>query len=108
MKNRLFIGIKGHVVCLDRKTGNELWRQKLRSSSITNVVLDQGMLYAFARGHLYALKPQDGAVVWENKLPGLGYGPCIIASQDAQAAATVVSQEVLNQQARAASAAAAT
>ena len=38
----LYIGIKGHVLALDRSTGSELWRTKLGSSDFTNVVVDGG------------------------------------------------------------------
>ena len=34
--NKLFLGISNHVVCLSKKTGEQLWKTKLKSSTITN------------------------------------------------------------------------
>ena len=78
---KLFLGIKGHVLCVDQATGREEWRTKLRSSTITNVVCVGELLHAYAKGHLFALDPKTGDVLWENSLNGLGYGFCIIASE---------------------------
>ncbi len=78
---KLFLGIKGHVLCVDQDTGREEWRTKLRSSTITNVVCVGELLHAYSRGHLFALDPKTGDVLWENSLNGLGYGFCIIASE---------------------------
>jgi len=91
LMKKLFIGIKGHVVCLDKKTGNELWRTKIRSSAITNVIFDGDALYAYCNGHLFSLDPNTGDQLWENQLNGLGYGYCIIASED-----TKVDQQTIN------------
>ena len=51
---KVFLGIKGHVVCLNSETGKEVWRRKLRTSPITNVVFDGVSLYSYCRGHQYA------------------------------------------------------
>ncbi|WP_260680345.1 hypothetical protein [Thalassotalea sp. PS06] len=34
---KLFLGISGHVVCLNKNQGEELWKTKIKSSTITNV-----------------------------------------------------------------------
>ena len=79
---KLFLGIKGHVVCLNKKTGSELWRKKLRSSTITNIIFDGDSVLAYSNGHLFSLDPDTGDQLWENQLNGLGYGYCMIASED--------------------------
>ena len=80
---KLFVGIKGHVVCLDRETGRSIWTRRLKSSSsITNVHLDGDYLFASTRGHLFCLNASDGSERWTNPLNGMGSGPCIIATHN--------------------------
>lgn len=77
----LFVGIKGHVVCVEKKSGKELWRTKLKSADLTNVYYEDNHVYAYAYGHLFCLSATNGNILWENDLKGLGYGACIIAGQ---------------------------
>ena len=80
---KLFIGIKGHVICLDKETGKSVWTKQLKTSSgITNVHLDGDYLFASTRGHLFCLNPDDGSEKWTNPLNGMGSGPCIIATHN--------------------------
>ena len=80
--NNLIIGIKGHVVCLNKQTGDRLWHTKLKTTSgITNVSVDDEFVYAYSSGHLYCLSTESGEIQWHNPLTGMGYGPCIIATQ---------------------------
>ena len=93
----LFIGIGGHVAAIDRATGTELWRRKLRSAaSFTTIHYDGTYLFAATSGHLYCLDPATGEPLWHNNLPGLGYsvvsfgddsGPSIAAAARAKRAA---------------------
>ena len=76
----LFIGIAGSVLALDRATGQEIWRTKLRSTDFVNVVLEDGALYAAARGEMYCLDPATSEIRWKNPLTGLGWGLVTIAS----------------------------
>jgi len=102
MNDCLYIGIKNSVLCLAKRNGKEIWRTKLKGSTLVNVVVDEDLVYAHARGHLYGLDANTGDLVWENTLPGLGYGHCIIATKDNQA---VVTAAQLNQAQTAAAAA---
>ncbi|WP_196138797.1 PQQ-binding-like beta-propeller repeat protein [Aliikangiella sp. G2MR2-5] len=86
--DKIYIGMSGHVVCLQQADGVELWRTKLKSSQLTNIVLEDDKLYATAGGHLFCLNPDNGEKLWENKLPGLGYGACIIATPNQAASVT--------------------
>ena len=43
---RLYLGISGHVVCINKQDGSELWRTKLKSSSITNVYYENNLVYS--------------------------------------------------------------
>ena len=71
---RLFIGIGGHVAAIDASTGQEQWRTRIATSSVTTVAVVAGGLYGAAQGVLSRLDPATGAVLWTNKLRGLGYG----------------------------------
>ena len=78
--NRLFLGIKGHVVCLDKNTGEEIWRSKLRTDwGKPTIVIFSDDLYVYLSGKLFCLCPTSGNVKWINNLKGLGSGSCIIA-----------------------------
>lgn len=88
---KLFIGIKGHVICLNKETGNSIWTTRLKSSSsVTNVLFEDNLLFASTKGYLYCLNPGDGSKKWTNSLNGFGNGPCIIATEN-QALATIAS-----------------
>lgn len=79
-QNHLYLGIKGHVVCIRKEDGEELWRSHLEGRGFTNVVVEPDGLFAYTRGVLYALDPASGNVRWSNDLPRLGYDVCTIGS----------------------------
>ena len=98
--DKLFLGINNHVVCLSKKTGEQLWKTKLKSSTITNVYYENESVFAYSGGHIYRLATSDGTICWENPLKGFGYGTCIIASEHQNS--TVIASQVATQQALAA------
>jgi outer membrane protein assembly factor BamB len=51
----IFVGISGTVVALDRSTGAEVWRSDLKGNDFVNVALQDGDLYATAKGELFCL-----------------------------------------------------
>ncbi len=71
--NPLFIGIKGHVLALDRTSGAELWRTPLKGGDFVTVTV-QDAVYASTKGELYCLDPSTGSIKWHNRLKGLGLG----------------------------------
>lgn len=91
----LFVGIKGHVVCVRKSDGVELWRTHLRGSATTSVIRDEDTVFAATKGHIYALNISDGAIRWVNDLPRLGYGACTMGSpnQGALAALQIIAQQ---------------
>lgn len=105
--DKLFLGINNHVICVNKKDGREFWKTKLRSSTITNVYYEANNVFAYSGGHLFCLDAQNGSVVWENQLKGLGYGTCIIASEH-QSSAVIASQVATQQTSAAASSVAVT
>ena len=95
--DKLFLGISNHVVSLSKKTGEQIWKTKLKSSSITNVYYEDGNIFAYSGGHLFCLNASDGAILWENPLKGFGYSTCIIASEHQNSA--IISSQIATQQA---------
>ena len=89
--NLIFIGIKGTALALDRATGQEVWRAKLKGSDFASVVLLDGDLFATASGELFCLDAATGKLRWQNPLKGLGYGLITIAASDSQQ--TIVMRE---------------
>lgn len=77
----LYIGIRGHVVALDRSSGAELWRVKLTGYGLVNVQLDDRRLYATTHGEAFCLDPRSGALLWKNQLKGLGWGLATMAAE---------------------------
>jgi hypothetical protein len=98
--DRVFVGLKGTVVAIDRATGKTLWSTELKGSDFVNVMLQDGDLFAACRGRLYRLDPATGSVQWCNELPGLGYG--IISIAGASQPAAVVEKQRRDRQAAAA------
>ena len=98
----LYIGIKGHVVAIDRATGGEIWRQHLAGASYVTVHSDAGGLYAGTRGALFCLDRTTGSILWTNSLSGLGYNLITFSGSDATAAAAA---DIAQKQAAAAAAA---
>ena len=100
----LFAGIRGQVVALDKTTGGERWRTKLKGAEFVHLVSDDRLLYASTRGNVFALDPATGSVLWQNPMKGLGFG---LASLVAGAAAqSDVALEAARRHARARQAAA--
>ncbi len=105
----LFIGIAGTVVAIDRSTGTELWRRRLKgTASFTTVLFEDGVLFAGTGGELYRLDPATGEVLWHNRLKGLGMGLVAFASGPSVAAAVAAQQATEAAAAAAATTAAAT
>lgn len=100
---KLFIGIQGKAVCLDKATGDIIWSSKLKSSSsVTNIYYENHQVFAYSGGHLFCLNAESGEIVWENGLSGYGFGACIIASEN-QSSVAAISSQMASQQAAAAS-----
>jgi outer membrane protein assembly factor BamB len=79
MKDLVFVGIRGALVALDRTTGTERWRTRLKGQQPILFTLDGPGLYATANGEAFCLDAATGAVLWNNPLKGLGLGLATIA-----------------------------
>ena len=96
----LYIGIRGHVVALDRSTGEELWKTPLKGREFVSVS-GQGAVYAGTKGELFCLDPATGSIRWQNPLKGMGLGLISFGNE------TTASAELTARQAAAAAAASA-
>ncbi|WP_028774526.1 PQQ-binding-like beta-propeller repeat protein [Shewanella waksmanii] len=103
---RLYLGINSHVICINKADGTEVWKTKLKRSTVTNVCYENDRVFAYSGGHLFCLDVSDGTVIWENALKGMGFGTCIIASEHQSNA--VINSQVATQQTVAATSVAAT
>ena len=74
VRDFLFVGIKGHVMALDRATGTERWKTKLKGGDFVHLVTDGQRLYATAQGEVFCLDGATGSVLWRNPLKGMGLG----------------------------------
>lgn len=86
MNNQIYIGVHSFVVCIDRTSGKEIWRTKLKRSHVLSVVLSDEIVIAHSGGNLFGLRADTGEILWKNDLPGLGYGYCTIATSTSQSA----------------------
>ena len=68
----LYIGVGGHVLAIDRATGAEIWRCKLRRSFFVTITVEPEAIYAGAEGELFCIDPATGSIRWHNRLKGLG------------------------------------
>lgn len=78
----IIVGIAGSVVALDRGTGQEVWRTRLKGDFV-NLALVDDALFATGSGELFCLDPATGQVRWNNPLKGLGRGLVTIATASA-------------------------
>jgi outer membrane protein assembly factor BamB len=85
LSETVFIGMRGHVLAVDRRTGFEIWRTHLKSASFVNVALDGPDLFATTLGEMFCLDPTTGSIRWNNPLRGMGYGLICIAGASNQA-----------------------
>jgi len=103
-------GNNGYVVLLNAKDGKTIWSLSLPGSGyriVTTTVIN-GVLVAGSKGHLYGIDLGTGAVLWKDELSGLGFGSIIFSgcggTTDIQAAAPILQEEEVNQEAAAAAA----
>jgi outer membrane protein assembly factor BamB len=81
LRTLIFVGIKNSVVALDARTGDEVWRAKLRGmTDFVTVLWDGEFLVAATHGEVFGLDWRDGTITWHNKMKGLGLGFVSLAS----------------------------
>ena len=92
-EDSLYLGIRGHVVRVRKRDGEEIWRTKLKGGSYVNVVVEPDGLFAYTQGILYSLDVLSGEIRWQNGLPSLGFSHAIVASANqTQVAVAAITQ----------------
>jgi len=81
----LYVGVKAHVVAVDKATGGTLWQTKLKSGitsgdRFVSLLVQDGHVYAHTYGELFCLDQQTGAILWTNGLQGMGYDIATLAA----------------------------
>ena len=78
----LFAGTHGHVVAIDKRTGETVWSTSLPRTgySVVSILHEDGLLFCASGGRVFALDPEDGNVMWDNQMPGLGAGLVYLAT----------------------------
>ncbi len=73
-RDMMYVGLSGAVVGLDRTTGSERWRTRLKRGQLVVLMTDGERLYATTMGQAFCLDATTGTILWRNPLKGLGYG----------------------------------
>lgn len=66
--DRLYVGMSGVVLALDKNTGEEVWRTEISKGAFLNVVLLGKEVLVGATKGLICLDAQTGEVRWRNEL----------------------------------------
>jgi outer membrane protein assembly factor BamB len=88
----LIIGIGSHAVGIDRATGTELWRTRLKGGDFVTVFDSDQYVFAGAGGVLFCLETTKGRILWKNQLKGLGTGLITFMSSNDAAGAAVLAK----------------
>ena len=97
----LVIGVKKSVIALERATGRRLWEADLGGgigTGFVSVIADETRVFAHARGELFCLDLFSGRRLWEDGLPGYGYGLASLALPGRQMATPAPTAESKRQQ----------
>jgi outer membrane protein assembly factor BamB len=86
----LYIGVGSHVVAIERFSGREIWRCKLKSSTFVTIHADASGVYAGAAGVLFCIDPATGQIRWQNGLDGLGLGVIAFGSDSSSSVIAAV------------------
>src|SRR5207253_10288557 len=72
----LLLGLKRSVLAVSKENGRILWATKLPAAmqEFVTVACDGQRVFAYSGGHLSALDLATGQLLWDNGLPGYGYG----------------------------------
>jgi outer membrane protein assembly factor BamB len=88
----VFVGLNGHVVAMDRRSGEIVWSKVHLEGGYLSLLLDGDLLAVSSHGYVYCLDPLTGDLLWENPLEGKGTGVACIVSVRGQNPSTVSTQ----------------
>ena len=73
-KSLIIAGIKGNVVALDKTTGAEIWRTRLKGAGFVTIATDGDRVYAATAGGVFCLDSTGGSILWNNPMRKMGMG----------------------------------
>ncbi|HRJ80038.1 MAG: hypothetical protein HPKKFMNG_01782 [Planctomycetes bacterium] len=97
---KLVVLVGNHVVALEPRTGDELWRSRLPGvfgQGIGTLLVQGDVVYAGLYGRLHCLSLEDGRILWSAELKGLGLGLVVIGTEDGPSSAPMALQSVVAQ-----------
>ncbi|MCP4106103.1 MAG: PQQ-binding-like beta-propeller repeat protein [Desulfobacteraceae bacterium] len=68
--DRLFIGLSGYILAVEKQTGRELWLNKLPGHETVTVICHDSLLYAGSERKLFVIDPATNKIVWESRIVG--------------------------------------
>ena len=101
----VFLGIRGSVVALDKKSGARVWETKLKGGSFVTLLADGNRILAGAQGEIFCLDAATGKTLWHDGLRGYGLGLMSIATQNGNSNAVAAAAQQNSEQQQASSAA---
>jgi outer membrane protein assembly factor BamB len=102
----LLLGLKKRVAAISKADGHEIWSTELSGAmgnGFVTVLCDGANVFAYTGGHLHCLDIVNGQILWDNDLPGYGYGMATLAFADGRSAPDSAAVQVMLDQADAAS-----
>lgn len=94
----LYIGLKSHVIALDKRTGAEMWRTQLKSGlslgdRFVVLLAEPERIFAQTKGELFCLNAATGELLWSNPLTGLSYDLASLATLESSVSPTLVKKK---------------
>ncbi len=80
--DRVYVAQKGRICCMDIRSGETLWvtdKIAMINGATTLAHWKNGLVVA-ATGKLQCRSVTTGDLLWEDGLPGMGYGPAVLAT----------------------------
>ena len=72
--DRVYLGIRGHVLALNRGDGSIVWQTKLKGSDFVTLAWEGEEIFAVTSGEAFRIEATSGTIVWHNPLRGWGTG----------------------------------
>lgn len=87
-QNVVYLGVKAHVVAIDKNTGATLWQTKLKGGfaggeRFVTILAEENRVFAHTCGELFCLDAVSGRMLWNNRLEGLSYDIASLATDRA-------------------------
>lgn len=76
----IYAAFNGGVFALDRRDGAILWRWETPKGNFATLLPDGDQLLVCSDGYLWALRAEDGSLIWSQPFKGEGTGIPFLAS----------------------------